>query len=412
MIQPPFVILISQPGVVTGSIQIFVAASNGSPGSCEVVVVGVGKGRDGVCAGQRRPRVAEHRFAVGVCRRDPLVMTEPVTVKRTVTPGCGTPTALVTVAVTQCCVSTGFVAVAGSSVSVVAGPPEHGVPPAPVGAEWHEVDALLPIDAVAASGTVRRSRDRRPLPTSSCVASIISRPEGYRAPMAFPTMLFWFASLVEIVPGNCVALKKMPAPACVKPFPVKQLSVIVLFCAPLAGSGRVAEAGQRQAVTAVAVESVLLDAVFFGPPCRPSKTLLLNVLPVIGPSPQALLPRFTPVWLRSMKFPLNSGVRAPAVLVVHVAVPVDEESRWPVSPLTTRLLVNQSPSKLSVIEMKEIAAADLGRAVDVVLIDGDVDPVVVEKHTVTRESLDAVVQDLQPVMGPVVDSMPRFRRRR
>ena len=45
----------------------------------------------------------------------------------------------------------------------------------------------------------------------------------------------------------------------------------------------------------------------------PSKALLLKVLPVIGPSPQANLPRFTPVPLRSMKFPLKSGIREPAV---------------------------------------------------------------------------------------------------
>ena len=54
--------------------------------------------------------------------------------------------------------------------------------------------------------------------------------------MAFPVMLFWFATLLEMVPGNCAALKKMPAPAIVKPLRVKQLFVIVLFWAPLAGS--------------------------------------------------------------------------------------------------------------------------------------------------------------------------------
>src|SRR5713101_7004484 len=69
------------------------------------------------------------------------------------------------------------------------------------------------------------------------VASMTSLPgTGYRAPIAFPTMLFWFALLVEIVPGNWEALKKMPAPALVKPLRVKQLFVIVLFWAPLAGS--------------------------------------------------------------------------------------------------------------------------------------------------------------------------------
>src|SRR6266850_4088914 len=63
---------------------------------------------------------------------DPLVGFEPVTVKRTVTPGTGRPIASFTVAVTQCCVPTGFVAAAGVSVSVAGGPAEHGVPAAGV----------------------------------------------------------------------------------------------------------------------------------------------------------------------------------------------------------------------------------------------------------------------------------------
>ena len=53
---------------------------------------------------------------------EPLVFTEPVTEKRTVTPATGAPAAFVTVAVTQCCVPTGFVAAFGLSVSF-AGPP-------------------------------------------------------------------------------------------------------------------------------------------------------------------------------------------------------------------------------------------------------------------------------------------------
>src|SRR5438874_454692 len=108
-------------------------------------------------------------------------------------------------------------------------------------------------------------------------------------------MLFWLATLVEMVPGNCVALKRIPAPAIVRPFSVKQFWVTVLFCAPRAGSvvlpKLVSDSPSRPLLSKV---FLVIDE-FLGPPCKPSKTLLLNVLPLIGPSPHALLPRFTPV---------------------------------------------------------------------------------------------------------------------
>ena len=49
--------------------------------------------------------------------------------------------------------------------------------------------------------------------------------------------------------------------------------------------------------------------------------------------------------------------------------------------------------------MNEIAATDLGRPVDVVLIDGDVDPVVVEKETASRKAQDPIIQYLDIVDG-------------
>jgi len=55
---------------------------------------------------------------------EPVVVTEPVTVKRTVTSGVGFPEASSTVAVTQCCVPTWFVAAAGVRLSVAGGPME------------------------------------------------------------------------------------------------------------------------------------------------------------------------------------------------------------------------------------------------------------------------------------------------
>ena len=87
-------------------------------------------------------------------------------------------------------------------------------------------------------------------------------------------------------------------------------------------------------------------AEFLGPPCRPSKTLLLKVLPLIGPFPHAPLPRFAPVPLLAMKFPLNIGIREPAVLLSTLRTPSTKKP-VPVVPLTTQLLVNQKPSKLS-----------------------------------------------------------------
>jgi len=56
---------------------------------------------------------------------EPLVFTEPVTEKRTMTPCVGFPNRSVTVAVTQCWESTGFVAVFGLSVGFAGGPATH-----------------------------------------------------------------------------------------------------------------------------------------------------------------------------------------------------------------------------------------------------------------------------------------------
>jgi hypothetical protein len=51
--------------------------------------------------------------------------------------------------------------------------------------------------------------------------------------------------------------------------------------------------------------------------------------------------------------------------------------------------------------MKEIAVADNPhRAVDVVLIDGNIDPVVIEKYTApSRESSDAIIENLKRING-------------
>src|SRR5687767_3016801 len=62
-------------------------------------------------------------------------------------------------------------------------------------------------------------------------ALMVSVPR-YWAPMKLPKMLFWWATLVEMVPGNWVALKRIPAPAREKPFPVKQFLVMLSPCAP------------------------------------------------------------------------------------------------------------------------------------------------------------------------------------
>src|SRR2546422_3926448 len=110
--------------------------------------------------------------------------------------------------------------------------------------------------------------------------------------MALPKMLFWWATLVEMVPAGWVALKKMPAPACEKPFIVKQFWVTVLLRAP-------ASAVMLPKLVSVSPLRLFLSKVFWsiteflGPPCSPSNRLLLKVLLVIGPSPHAFLPMFT-----------------------------------------------------------------------------------------------------------------------
>jgi hypothetical protein len=52
----------------------------------------------------------------------PLPVPTPDTEKRTVPPGVGFPNWSTTCAITQCCVPSGFVSVAGVSVSVAGGP--------------------------------------------------------------------------------------------------------------------------------------------------------------------------------------------------------------------------------------------------------------------------------------------------
>jgi hypothetical protein len=54
----------------------------------------------------------------------------------------------------------------------------------------------------------------------------------YIAPTVLPAILFWFATLVEIVPAAWPELKKMAALPAVAPFRVKQFPVILLFWAP------------------------------------------------------------------------------------------------------------------------------------------------------------------------------------
>ncbi|PYM84072.1 MAG: hypothetical protein DME09_09285 [Candidatus Rokuibacteriota bacterium] len=53
--------------------------------------------------------------------QEPVVLTAPVTVKRTVWPHTGLAAVFLTVAVTVCLVSTGFVEVAGLSVHDLSG---------------------------------------------------------------------------------------------------------------------------------------------------------------------------------------------------------------------------------------------------------------------------------------------------
>jgi hypothetical protein len=64
---------------------------------------------------------------------DPFAVTAPVTENLTVTPTAGFPNASLTVAVTQCCAPTVFVAVAGESVSVAGAAATYVLLAAPAG---------------------------------------------------------------------------------------------------------------------------------------------------------------------------------------------------------------------------------------------------------------------------------------
>src|SRR6266513_5063086 len=66
---------------------------------------------------------------------------------------------------------------------------------------------------------------------------------------------------------------------------------------------------------------------------------------------------------------------------VHVAGPIDEEttSRGPVHDA---VVGEPEPVEVVLIQMKQSAAANMDCPVDIVLINRDVDPVVIEKDTV------------------------------
>src|SRR2546426_9503936 len=105
MIQPPFVMSIVQPGLLTGRAQVFVAILQGGLplGPAQPVMISA-PGRIG-------PRYVKLQVPAAVVRQVPIVITEPVTVKCTVTPPTGLPQLSVTVAVTVCFVLTGLIAV-------------------------------------------------------------------------------------------------------------------------------------------------------------------------------------------------------------------------------------------------------------------------------------------------------------
>ena len=197
---------------------------------------------------------------------------------------------------------------------------------------------------------------------------------------------------------------------------MKQFCVTLLNCAP--ASCRSAEVGihipkarQRQAGAAVVVESVRADQRVPGTALQAVKRLSLKVLPLIGPSPQAPRPRFAPVSLLSMKFPVNCGSRAPAVLWSTLRTP---STKNPVAgdPVYDTVVREPEPVEVVLVQVKEVATADFGGPVDLILIDGDVHPVVVKKHPVTGELADAVVEQLEPIDRAGVETQsPAFRQR-
>ena len=125
MIHPPLVI--SQSGVVVGTTQVFIGHAARLAGILHVIVVGIRKRRDCICARQRWTNVAEARLAIGISRcRTTGSRLSQLTWKRTTTLATRVPDASCTVAVTQCSESTGFVAAGGFKVSVAGTP--FGVP--------------------------------------------------------------------------------------------------------------------------------------------------------------------------------------------------------------------------------------------------------------------------------------------
>src|ERR1051325_9487891 len=169
------------------------------------------------------------------------------------------------------------------------------------------------------------------------------------------------------------------------------------------GICRIAEARERQTIAAIAVEDVAVDDRILG-------TALYAVEKVVADDvvlDRTISPRQT-AQVDTRLVPVDcvaDELRSPCACraLVDIASSIHEEPRGG-KPVRHTVVREPQAVEVVLVQMEEIACADLGGAIDIVLIDRDIDPGVVKKHTTAQESKDTVVQDLNRV--------DRARRRR
>ena len=160
----------------------------------------------------------------------------------------------------------------------------------------------------------------------------------------------------------------------------------------------VAEAGQREPVTAVAVERVLGDRGVLGAALQAIEDVVAEGVAADRPIPPCSSTQVRARAVVSDEIPGEHRDPRARRAAVDVADPVDEESR-PGGPVDDAVVGEPEPVEVVCVQMEESAGADVIAPIDLVLIDGDVDPIVIEKHTVPGESSDAVVEELESVNG-------------
>src|SRR5438477_7482414 len=211
-------------------------------------------------------------------------------------------------------------------------------------------------------------------------------------------MLFWLALLVEMVP-ELGGAEEDASSHLGEPVPGEAVLGNRVVLRATRRIRCVAEAGQRQPVSPVAVERVLADRRVLGAALQPVEEVIAEDVTGDRPISPGQSTQVHPGLVVVNEIPTEERNPRTRRAVVYVAAPVNEEAR-PRGPVHDSVIGELEPVEVVLVQMKEIGVADLHHAVDVVLIDGDVDPVVIEKYPAPGgEFSDAVVQDLKPVNG-------------